>query len=374
MQVTCPQPLLLSAVQKVHRAITSNSPLPALSGILIKAQGTRLSFHATDLEMGILFDIEAEVEEEGELLLPARLFTDIVRHLPPVTVRIDGIAGGVVTLSYQQSRVELYSLDPGQFPALPEMEGTTSFRLPIETFKEAIKRVGIATGSEDLRSIYHGILWEIDPATGEFTMVATDTHRLSLQRGKVAVLEAKSEAAPIIPHRTLAELARLLGSEGEGEVTFTLGPSQVFAAAGNLIFYGRLLNGQFPPYRQVLPSTFATEAIVEAQELTLAVERALVLARDDSRLRSPIIRLQVGEVLKLSTQAPEVGQLQEELEAQVSGPGLEVALNGKYLLHALKVIDEDKVVLKFNEPLKPIVVQGLGYEDYFCLILPVRIG
>lgn len=372
--MVCPQPLLLSAVQKVHRVITSNSPLPALNGILMKAQGNRLSFHATDLEMGILFDIETEIEEEGELLIPARLLTDIVRHLPPVDIHIDGVAGGVVTLSYQQSRVELYSLDPGQFPALPEMQGTTSFRLPVETFKEAIKKVGIATGSEDLRSIYHGILWEIHPSTGEFTMVATDTHRLSLQRGKVVVLEAKEEAAPIIPHRTLAELARLLGSEGEGEVTFTLGPSQVFAAAENLVFYGRLLNGQFPPYRQVLPSTFATEAIIEAEQLTLAVERALVLARDDSRLRSPIIRLEVGESLKLSTQAPEVGQIQEELEAEISGPGLEVALNGKYLLSALKVIDEERVILKFNEPLKPIVVQGSGNEDYFCLILPVRIG
>ncbi|MCG0277072.1 MAG: DNA polymerase III subunit beta [Thermanaeromonas sp.] len=372
MRVTCPQPLLLSAVQKLHRVITTNSPLPALTGILIKAHDKRLSFHATDLEMGILLDMEADIEEEGELLLPARLLTDIVRHLPPVNVHIDGVAGGVVTLSYQQSRVELYSLDPGQFPALPDAQGTASFRVPAETFKEAIKKVGIAAGNEDLRSIYHGILWEIDPSTGEFTMVATDTHRLSLQRGKVVVLEGKQEAAPIIPHRTLAELARLLGSEGE--VTFTLGSSQIFAAAENLVFYGRLLNGQFPPYRQVLPSSFATEAIMDAQEITLAVERALVLARDDSRLRSPIIRLQVEGGLKLSTQAPEVGQIEEELQAEISGPGLEVALNGKYLLSALKVIDEDRVILKFNEPLKPVVVQGLGNEDYFCLILPVRIG
>ncbi|MGB9858496.1 MAG: DNA polymerase III subunit beta [Moorellaceae bacterium] len=373
MYVTCIQPQLLSAVQKVYRAIAPTSTMPALSGILLTAAEGKLTFHATDLEIGIIFSLEAEIHEEGELLLPARIFSDLIRHLPPLEIEIKGNPASLVSISYQQSRAELYSLDPNQFPSPPQPAETASFKISAEEFKNSVKKVGIAAGTEDLRSIYHGVLWEVDPETKSFTMVATDTHRLALYRGKIDPLQLATPVAPIIPHKALQELSRLLPAE-DTEVVFSLGTNQAFAQVENLTFYTRLLSGQFPPYRQVLPTGFLTEVKLPTDELTLAVERATILARDDTKLRSSIIHLEIGKTFKLLSQTPEVGQLEEELAAEISGRSLEVALNGRYLLDALKVIEEEKVALKLNESLKPVVVQPQDADNYFCLILPVRIG
>lgn len=373
MHITCAQPQLSNAVQKVSRAIATASTLPSLSGILFSAQDAKLTLHATDLEIGIILSFAAEVDQEGQLLLPARIFTDLVRHLPPVNITVKGSPGGLVSIVYQQSKVELHSMDPDQFPSFPHPSGTNSFMISVKEFKEAIKKVGIAAGSEDLRSIYHGILWEVNPETGKFVMVATDTHRLALYQGKINTSEKTEEIAPIIPHKALLELSRLLPGDDE-EVNLIIGSSHIFAVAENLTFYSRLLNGQFPPYRQVLPTSFLTQVTVPTEELTLAVERATLLARDDTKLRSSIICLTIDETLKLLSQAPEVGQLEEELMAEIEGPSVEIALNGRYLLEALKVIEDETVILKLNEALKPIVVQPQASDNYFCLILPVRLG
>ncbi|MGI9952451.1 DNA polymerase III subunit beta [Moorellaceae bacterium AZ2] len=374
MHISCPQPQLLNAVLKVYRAISGTSTLPALTGILFTASNGKVTLHATDLEMGIIVSFDCEVGEEGRLLLPARIFTDLVRHLPPVTVSLTGTPGGVVTIEYHQARAELYSMDPDQFPSLPEPSRSNSFKLPSRDFKEIVRKVGIAAGSEDLRSIYHGLLWEIDFDAGKSVMVATDTHRLALHEAGIIPLEARGQTSAIIPHKSLVELSRLLPGEEEEEITFTIGPNQIFAITDNLTFYSRLLGGQFPPYRQVLPKDFQTQVVVSTYEITTAVERATLLAREDSKLRSSVIRLEIADTLRLLSHTPEVGQLEEELPGEISGPSLEVALNGRYLLEALKVIEEDKVILKFIEPLKPLVVQPQGVDHYFCLILPVRLG
>ncbi|MBE3580392.1 MAG: DNA polymerase III subunit beta [Thermoanaerobacteraceae bacterium] len=374
MRISCPQPQLLNAVLKVHRAIGSTSTLSALTGILLTAGDGKVTLHATDLEMGIIVSFGCEVGEEGRLLLPARIFTDLVRHLPPVTVSLEGKAGGVVTIEYHQARAQLHSMDPDQFPSLPEPSQSYSLKFPSRDFREIVRKVGIAAGSEELRSIYHGLLWEMDFLAGKSVMVATDTHRLALYETPISPVEGEGQTAAIIPHKSLVELSRLFSGEEDEEITFIIGPSQIFATTENLTFYSRLLGGQFPPYRQVLPKDFQTVVVVPTHEITTAVERATLLGREDSRLRSSIIRLEIGDTLRLLSHTPEVGQLEEELPAEITGPGLEVALNGRYLLDALKVIEEEKVILKFIEPLKPLVVQPQGVDHYFCLILPVRLG
>jgi len=324
--------------------------------------------------MGIIVSFECEIEEEGSLLLPARIFTDLVRHLPPVPVTMEGVSGGVVTIEYHQARVQLHSMDPDQFPALPEPSRSYSFSMPSAKFREMVRKVGIAAGSEELRSIYHGLLWELDFTAGKSVMVATDTHRLALHETTIKPTAGEDHTDALIPHKSLTELSRLLAGEEGDEITFIIGPSQIFAVTENLTFYSRLLAGQFPPYRQVLPRDFKTTVVAPTHEITTAVERATLLGREDSRLKSPIIRLEIGDTLRLLSHTPEVGQLEEELPAEITGPGMEVALNGRYLLDALKVIEEDRVLLKFIEPLKPLVVHPEGVDYYYCLILPVRLG
>ncbi|WP_338824411.1 Beta sliding clamp [Moorella humiferrea] len=375
MHVSCSQPQLLQAVQKVHRAVASTTTMTALTGILFQADENMLTLQGTDLDLGIIYSFPVEVIIPGEILLPARIFTEMVRRLPPTNVTIQLLADNTVELTYMQSRVHLNSLDPNQYPSFPEIEGETTLEIDIKTLKDAIRKVSIASSSEDLRSIFSGILLEVNPKALQFNLVATDTHRLALYRGSFvsSTIKTDDEINALISSRSLNELARLLPGE-EGTVQITIGSAQIFACHDNLKLYARLLDGKFPHYQQVIPQSYTTRIKMSTRELLETTERAVLLARDEVKARSHIIILQIGETFKIKSEAAEVGHLEEELSAQIDGEPLTLALNGRYLLETLRILDSEEVVLELSSPLKPIVVKPEGQDNYFCLILPIRIN
>ncbi|CEP67737.1 DNA polymerase III, beta chain [Moorella glycerini] len=373
MHISCSQPQLLQAVQKVYRAVATTTTLPALTGILFQAQDNMLTLQGTDLDLGIVYSFPVEVLTPGELLLPARIFSEMVRRLPPTNLSLLALPDNTVEITYMQSRVQLNSFDPNQFPSLPDLEGNVSLEVNINTIKDAVRKVSIATSSEDLRSIFSGILLEIEPGGNQFNLVATDTHRLAVYHGQLAGVTSQEPVNALIGSRSLNELARLLPSE-EGQVQISIGSSQIFARYENLKLYARLLDGKFPHYRQVIPQSHVTTVKVTTRDLLETTERATLLARDEIKSRSHIIFLQVGETLKITSEAAEVGHLEEELVAQVEGEPLTLALNGRYLLETLRIIDTEEVILEMLAPLKPVVVKPAGEDNYFCLILPVRIN
>ncbi|MDN5361580.1 MAG: polymerase subunit beta [Moorella sp. (in: firmicutes)] len=374
MQILCPQPQLVNAVQKVYRAVATTTTLPAITGILLQAHDNNLTLTGTDLDMGIIYKFPVEIMEEGDLLLPGRIFTEMVRRLPPTSLTLRSLDASAVEIAYQQSRVQLNSFDPGQFPALPPVEGDFSFQVPLNVIKDAIRKVTIAAGNDDLRSVFNGVLWELDLEGSRLNLVATDTHRLALYRGQPQGVAPGKGASALVPNRALNELARLLPGD-EGAVKITLGESQIYAQYEELTLYTRLLSGKFPHYQQVIPSEYITTVSINTRELLDTVERATLLARDENKARAHIIILQVGEKsLKITSEAAEIGHLEEELTADIEGESLELALNGRYLLDTLQVIDTETVILELLAPLKPVVVRPAGQDNYFCLILPVRIG
>ncbi|WP_406677380.1 DNA polymerase III subunit beta [Moorella sp. ACPs] len=373
MHISCSQPQLLQAVQKVHRAVATTTTLPALTGILFQTEKNMLTLQGTDLDLGIIYSFPVEVLTPGELLLPARIFTEMVRRLPPTNLSLQALPDNTVEITYMQSRVHLNSFDPSQFPSLPDIDGNISLEVDIKIIKDAVRKVSIATSSDDLRSIFSGILLEIKPGETQFNLVATDTHRLAVYRGPLAGVTSSEPVNALIGSRSLNELARLLPGE-EGQVQITIGSSQIFACYENLKLYARLLDGKFPHYRQVIPQSYVTKVKVATRDLLETTERATLLARDEIKSRSHIIFLQVGETLKITSEAAEVGHLEEELAAQIEGEPLTLALNGRYLLETLRIIDTEEVILELSAPLKPVVVKPDGEDNYFCLILPVRIN
>ena len=376
MQILCPQPQLVNAVQKVYRAVATTTTLPAITGILLQAHDNNLTLTGTDLDMGIIYRFPVEIIEEGDLLLPGRIFTEMVRRLPPTTLSLRSLDASAVEISYQQSRVQLNSFDPSQFPIMPPVEGDFSFQVPLNVIKDAIRKVTIAAGNDDLGSVFNGVLWELSPELNKLNLVATDTHRLALYCGQlqgVATVNGTITSA-LVPNRALNELARLLSGD-DGAVKITLGESQIYAQYEGMTLYTRLLSGKFPHYQQVIPLEHTTTVKINTRELLDTVQRATLLARDENKARAHIIILRVGEKsLKITSEAAEIGHLEEELTADIEGEALELALNGRYLLDTLQVIDTEEVVLELLAPLKPIVVRPAGQDNYFCLILPVRIG
>jgi len=371
MHIKCSQPELLNAVQKVCRAVASNATLPALTGILLQAKNDKLTLKGTDLEIGIIYSFPVEVLTEGDLLLPARVFTEMVRKLPPTNLSIYSLPNNIVEIIYHQSKIQLNSFDPKHFPSFPAIIGDCTFSVEVKVIKEAIRKVSIATNNEDLQSVFNAILLEKDKETNSFNIVATDTHRLAVYHGQSGTTN-KTELTALIGKRAMNELAKLLPSD-EGEVLLTIGSTQIFTQYDNLMFYARLLNGKFPHYRQVIPQNTNTTIKINTKDLLDTTERATLLARDEIKPRSHIIIFKVGETLKINSEAAEIGRLEEELNAQIEGQPLEIALNGRYLLETLRVIDNKEVLLEMQAPLKPIVVKPAGVDNYFCLILPVRI-
>lgn len=373
MHINCSQPQLLQALQKVARAVAATTPLPALTGILCQAEANMLTLHGTDLELGIISSFAVEVLTPGELLLPARIFTEMVRRLPPTNLSLQALPDNTAEITYLQSRIRLNSLDPGQFPAPPDLEGNITLQVPTKTLKDAVRKVSVATSNEDLRSVFHGILLEVEAGSLRFNLVATDTHRLAVYHGELAGEAGNEPVNALISSRSLNELARLLPGE-EGQVHITIGASQIFARYENLRVYARLLEGKFPHYRQVIPQSHLTRVTLPSRDLLETTERATLLARDESKSRPHIIFLQIGESLKIVSEAAEVGHLEEELAAQVDGEPLTLALNGRYLLETLRIIDTEEVMLEMLAPLKPLVLKPVGGDNYFCLILPVRVN
>jgi len=373
MQINCSQPQLLQALQKVSRAVASTTPLPALTGILCQAKDNILTMHSTDLDLGIIYSFPVEVLTPGQVLLPARIFTEMVRRLPPTNLVLQSQPDNTVAITYLQSRVILNSLDPGQFPAPPDLEGNITLSISVAIIKDAVRKVSVATSNEEGHSVFNGILLEIEPGSPQFNLVATDTHRLAVFNGQLPETAAEDAVRALISSRSLNELARLLPGE-EGQVQITIGKSQIFAHNDNLKVYARLLEGKFPHYRQVIPQSRITTVSLPTRDLLETVERATLLARDESRARPHIIFLKLDTDLKITSEAAQVGKLEEELAATVEGEPLTLALNGRYLLETLRIIDTEAVMLEMLAPLKPLVIKPVGVDNYLCLILPVRVN
>ncbi|MDK2821124.1 MAG: polymerase subunit beta [Clostridia bacterium] len=374
MNINCPQPQLVNAVQKVYRAVASTTTLPALTGILLEAKNDTLTLHGTDLDLGIIHSFPVEVIEKGTLLLPARIFTEMVRRLPPIPINIKSLDNNKVEISYHQSKIELNNIDPNQFPSLPNIEGSFSFEVEANKLKDAIRKVSIATGSEDLQSVFNGILLEIEPEKNYFNLVATDTHRLAVYHNEPLSIANEKPFNALIANRAMNELARLLPNN-DNKVNLTINSNQIYIQYESTTLYARLMNGKFPHYRQVIPEKYNTSVKLPTRDLLDTAERATLLAKDEIKTRSHIIFFEVGEnKVKVTSEAAEVGNLEEELPANIEGESLKLALNGRYLVETLRIIDDENIDIKMIAPLKPIVVKPQDNDNYFCLILPVRVG
>ncbi|MHB8986900.1 MAG: DNA polymerase III subunit beta [Eubacteriales bacterium] len=353
--------------QAVQRAIVPNSPLPILTGIKLSTGDGCIVLVATDLELGIRCIIPAEIIEHGGMVLPARYISELIRKLPdvPIFFESDQYTTGV-KIKYGQSETIINGFPPEEFPGVDFDHDSFDFYLNEEVFKEAIRQVSFASAHEDTRPIFTGVLMEI--RENGMVMVATDTHRLAWRT--LSIDEATcGDINLIIPGKTLNELARVIGSP-ESKIRVTLTGNQALFNMRNLSFISRLIDGNFPNYRQVIPTGFVSRLSLKTRDLLEATERASLLAKDGT----PVIRLYIEKnllVIKVSTEA---GRVYEEVGIQHDGELLQVAFNARYLSEALKVVGTEDIDLEFTGPLSPAIIRPSGESNYFSLLLPVRLN
>ena len=368
MKISLDRDSLLAQLQTVSRVASTRSAIQALSGVQLAVNASGGELRATDMDVGLRVPLEAEVIREGTVVLPARLLVDVVRSLPAASVTLElRSAEQDVELVSGNATFHIRTLRSEDFPPFPEPDTDSAVELPADAFVSTALKVAGSASRDETRPVLTGIL--VSASERELRMVATDSYRLSV---KETTLEAplSSGFEVNVPARALQELARLV-SHAEGErLQVSVRQNQVLFTLGRTILSSRLIDGQFPNYRQLLPESFEHELRLAGGEFTDVVRRMSLLAQKNAPLR---LSFTAGE-LTVSAQTPDVGEAQESMPVAFQGETLEIGFNPEFLRAGLEAIDEGDVLLKLISPLRPGLIEAGDGSGFRYLIMPIRLN
>lgn len=368
MRFICSRDQLVQAVSTVGRAVPTRDVEESLKGILIEAQADRLQLTAFDLELGIECAAAAHVEREGAVIVDARLFGQLTRKLPGDQVEFAYEHGaGTATVRSDRAEFSINTRDAADFPKLPEPTGDVIWSVDRAMLREMIRQTAFAAAVDDHRSYLNGVLFEVEGE--QLNLVATDTNRLAFRQGQL------SESAPeprraIVPARAAQELARIIPGDAEGTVEMLLTDNQISFRLDHVRLVSRLLEGQFPNYRQVLPQSQPVSIVVSRAALAAAVERAAVLSRTGPAIVVAEVKQQT---LTLRARETDVGQSEEELDIVQEGEDGANSYQARFILDVLRAYEGEQLRITFAEGDVPASFKPVDRDDYVCLIMPVRL-
>jgi DNA polymerase-3 subunit beta len=393
MKLVCSQSSLSSNLSLVSRAVSSRPSHPVLANVLLVAdeftQQVKLS--AFDLSLGIQTSFSAEVEVGGKLTLPAKLLNDIVSRLPDGDITLDDGTDGeaeeanyIMTLICASGRYQVRGMGTEEFPDLPVIENGEMIHLPVESLIEGLRGTLFSSSGDETKQVLTGVHLTIQADGLEFA--ATDGHRLSVVqtinaeeadkptkgKAKEGTKEDASERDVTIPAKALQELTKMLERQTGDSVAVQLDHSQVVFEWTDQRLTSRLLEGQYPNYRQLVPRQFSRQLTVERRLMLGALERIAVLADQ----KNNIVKLSMdsgNQQLTLSVDAQDVGSGKETIPAQITGDDLDIAFNVKYLMEGLKVLTTSDVQMQLNTATSPAIVTPLGGVKMTYLVMPVQI-
>jgi DNA polymerase-3 subunit beta len=367
LKLTTKREELASKLSTVSRAVSTRAATQALSGILVTASDNAVELSATDGEIGLRTDLEAAVEGSGTVLLPGRLLADLVRSLADDAVELElRESERDVEIRCGGSRFHIRTLPAEDFPRVPDADGQP-LTIPGKELAETVDLVAPAASQDDMRPVLTGVL--VNAAGEEMTMVATDSYRLAVKRtplegGIGGELEAN------IPARALRELGRIVAADGVEEVQVNLLPNQAIFRAGAVLLNTRLIDGQFPNFRQLLPESYEHDVRLSRTEFLEVARRVSQLAQRNAPLR---LSFNQGE-LKVSASTPDVGDAEETLPAAFDGEPLEIGFNPDFLKDGIESVEGDEVMLRLISPLRPGLLQPVDNEDFRYLVMPIRLN
>ena len=333
-----------------------------LTGLRLELVGDKLTVTGTDLELTIQLEAEVGGERDGGVVLPARLSADIVRSLSAGKVEVS-VDGDEVAISGGRSQFAVRPLSFDDYPRLSS-PASSAVTLPSAEFGEALRQVVRAASTDEARPILTGVLLTAE-AEG-LRMVATDSYRLAVRDLPGASILGPDQKV-LVPGKALNELQRLVGNASE--LTLRLGEREATFEVGTTRLTTRLIEGEFPNYRQLIPPSYPNKLTVARDALTEAIRRVKILARD----ATPIRLQMTADSLRLTAITQDVGNAVEELDAVLEGTELTVAFNPDYFAAGVEAVGGDEVTLETLDALKPAVLRGVGKPDYLYLLMPVRV-
>jgi len=376
VKITCKQQDLSRGLSVVSHAVSNRSTLPILANILLATDNGRLKLSATNLEIGINCWVDCEIHEEGSTTVPAKLLTDFVNSLTqdPVDITVPEDSNKV-NIKGEGSSANIKGMDASEFPLIPSAEGgEPPVIVDAALLKEMIAEVTIAAGEDESRPVFTGVLVQV--GNEQLTFAAADAFRLAVRTAPLPG-DASSRGDILVPARTLEDLGRILPAEGAVQMIVTPNRSQVLFHTEQIDLVSRLIEGNFPNYRQIIPKEHTTRAVVETKTFAARVKSAALFARDSSNITR--IKIQGGDnsglepgTVTVEATAEDLGDNVGVLNAAVDGPEQQIIFNVRYLSEVLAVIGTPEVAIEVNAPTKPGVIKPVGSADYTYVIMPMH--
>lgn len=367
MKFSCQKEDIVQAIQIVMKAVSPKPQTPILSGIYMKAEGNQLTLQATDYEMGIICNIEAQVAAPGEMVLAGRYAQEVIRRLPGTTVDFEyNNQEKMVYITSNRSKFSFLSMEATDYPTIARVEGRSSFQISDVILRDLIQNTAFSCSHEESRPIFTGCLLELKEDS--ILMAATDTHRLAVKSDTLE--EFQGEQKLIIPSKLLNELQKILQSDMPRTVNISCSPTQISFEVDNVYISSRLIEGQFPDYHRVIPVEFKTAITLKTDEIKGIIDRIALISRTNDY---NVITMEfANSMVKIYSANPEIGNGEEYGSAVINGDDIRISFNADYINDCLKLIKSPEFTLSLNGPLDSAGIRTESEPNFVYIVTPVR--
>jgi DNA polymerase-3 subunit beta len=367
LKAVCSKDELAQMLGVVSRGVSTRTSVQILAGIKLQIEEGQLGLSATDMEISLRASVTAQVEGDGAVVVPGRLFVDIVRLLPAADVELEYRSEqGQIHVSSGAASYDIHTFNAEDFPRLPEVAQVSTFRVERAAFLDTIARVSRSASRDESRPVLTGVLVRFEQ--GKVMMAATDSYRLSVKETELEE-SPEGEIEAIVPGRALAELQRICQGSAAETIEVGVQENQVVFGVDGLLLTARRIDGQFPNYKQLLPESFEAEIHLPRQEFLDIVRRMSLMVQRNSPLR---LRFEEGQ-LTVSAQTQDVGEARESMPVGYTGDAMEIGFNAEFLRDGLESVADESVRLRLISPLRPGMIHGES-EDFQYLIMPIRLA
>jgi len=365
MHVICDRDSLLERINMASKAVSNRSTLKILECLLLIADKKGFRIIGNDLELGIeTSSIEAEIVKNGSIAIESKIFSDIIRRLPQGDVSIIVSESSLTVIRCGKTEFKILGSSGEEFPFLPDVERTTGCVMKSAEFRNMVRKTIFATAVEDSKPVMKGELFEV--GNGTVKLVAVDGFRVALSNYG---FKSENDIKVIIPGKTLGEISKILPGDPEADLCIYVTDKHVLMEFGGCTVVSRLINGDFIEYSGVFNTEYSTEVTVDREAFLLSLERASLISGD---MRKNPVKLTIDGNMVITSNT-EMGAAYDELELRQDGQAIEIAFNPRYLIDALKAIDDETVILSFTTPLSPVLIRGSDDENNKHVVLPLRL-
>ncbi|MGN1301616.1 MAG: DNA polymerase III subunit beta [Clostridia bacterium] len=371
MKIVCEKEKLLKCINSVVRGVPTRTTMPILEGIFIQTNENKVKMTTYDLDLGIEYIVDCNVEEEGNTVVNAVMFSEIIRKLPDTEITISVNENKLLVIECEGSLYKLSTMNPEEYPELPKIDVEHSVVTEQRTLKDMIKKTIFAVSLEENRPIFTGCLFEI--VNNKLNVVAIDGSRMGWV--STFLTEKTNNFKAVIPGKTLNEVNKII-TDSFDTIKIGIAKNQAVFEMENCKIVTRLLEGEFLNYQNVIPSSWETKIRIDKNILQNCLERVSLISSSsvEKEKKYPVkIKIEIGKVILSCTN--QTGDAKEEIYIETEGKPLEIGVNPKYFLDALKVIEDEEIFIEFGSNISPCIIKPVEEtaQEYVYMILPIRI-